>query len=116
MKRKFIILLSVISITFCSCEKAISLDELLKKNFGFYICEDKTNIALTFLYNIDKNWQTPNTFCYSKILSEEKSSDRFLLTVEYSNKIIRGEKSICFRDWIYPLKCTVILTPKKLQR
>lgn len=116
MKKRFIFLLSFFAIFFCSCKKTRSLDELLGEEFGFYITKNLTNIALTFLYNIDSEWQTPNSFCYSKILSYEKIKDRLLLTVEYSNRIIRGDPKICYYDWRYPLKSTVVLTPEIIEK
>ena len=45
--------------------------------------------------------------------SENKA---IILTLEYSFKMIRGDPEICFSDWDYPLKCTVVMTTKLIEK
>lgn len=117
MKRMFIILLSVISITFCSCEKAISLDELLKENFGFTVWQKENNnnyLTFAYIYNRDGNFKAVYSDTYSNILSIKQSDACIELIIEGTDKIIRGEWP--FWDWNYPMKVKLILTSKNIKK
>ncbi|MEE1211264.1 MAG: SH3 domain-containing protein [Treponema sp.] len=119
MKKTYLLIFSVVAILFCSCEKTRSLDELLKEEFGFSIREkrmdDKRNI-LAGAHYIEGEWHTFYTNSYYSIVDKEVEDNYIIMTLEYSSKTLRGNPEICFFDWDYPLKCTVNLNAKTIEK
>lgn len=117
MKKVFIILFSAIAILFCSCERTKKLDELLKNDFGFKVSQKtKSSHVYSFamIYNRNENIKAVYSDTYSKIISKNKTENALELTVESSDKIIRGDWP--YWDWVYPMKGKVILTPKNIKK
>lgn len=119
MKKAYFLIFFVAAILFCSCEKTRDLDELLKEEFGFAIREKTTDdrrIILAGAECIGGKWYTFNTNNYYSILDNKTKNNCIILTLEYSFKMIRGDPEICFSDWDYPLKCTVVMTTKLIEK
>jgi len=117
MKKTYLLIFSVVAILFCSCEKNKNLDELLKNDFGFTVSQKtKDNHVYTFamIYNINGNIEAVYSDTYSKIISKNKNENALELTVESSDKIIRGDWP--YWDWDYPMKGKVILTSKNIKK
>lgn len=114
MKKTYLLIFSVVAILFCSCEKNRSLDELLKEDFKFVICDENDKSLMATIFYRNGQWMSFETLGYSKILSTKIENNTVLLEVEYSTHSQKGE--FAYSDWYYPSKVNFSLDTKTIEK